>query len=213
MAITHDVSISAAKREREYLRSLNPAQQKKLAQKKGVKNLQDRHGDPEGLIFRAEDMIASAATIALAKRIGDLLERKYPGWAWAIEIDERGGVTKIRALKLSGKWGIQYRTKDLQDDPQLKKVLMGAGELLERAKQKARGYSLERWREAPRYAGMVTFDVSDKTPQVQRRMRDEAFSRAVKEGRIRLAVIDRQLPGGTYRQLFIQETERARRLD
>lgn len=167
------------------------------------KNPRDPHGDPEGIVTDPKALVLNASSVVLAKRIGDLLERKYPGWAWAIEVDERGGVTNIKSLRLSGQWGYRIKTALIQDDPQLKRVLMGAGELLERFRQRRGRYDLDRWREAPRRLGLVDFDISDKAQKVQRRYRDDAFSKAVRSERVKLIVRDTVSPVGTVRQLYL----------
>lgn len=167
-------------------------------------NPRDPHGDPEGIVLDPKQLLMSASSVLLAKRIGDTLERLYPGWLWAIEVDERGGVTNLKSLRLSGQWGWRMKTKDIQDDPKLRRVVMGAGELLERFGQKRGRYNLDAWRAQPRKYGLLDFDISDKAARIQKRRRDEDFSAAIKSGRLKLLIEDQKTASGTHRALYLK---------
>lgn len=166
-------------------------------------NPKDKHGDPEGIVTNPKALDMSAASVLLAKRIGDTLESLYPGWLWAIEVDERGGVTTIRSLRLSGRWGWLVKTVDIQDDPRLKLIVKGAGEILERFGQPRGRYDYARWADSQKRMGLTAFDVSDKSLRVRRAARDQQLTQAVKEGRVRLHVEDRQTPTGTQRRIWV----------
>jgi len=66
--------------------------------------------------------------MASCARAAEMLEKHYPGWAWAVNIS--GGVMNVHSLKLSGTWGFRIKLKDL--DPAYHKVLLAGGEVLER---------------------------------------------------------------------------------
>jgi hypothetical protein len=70
-----------------------------------------------------------------AHDIMTLLTQAYPGHPWAVRVDQ--GVIFIRYLDplLSGNWGMCIRKKDTDHDAAVlkKKVIMAAGEWLERA--------------------------------------------------------------------------------
>ena len=66
--------------------------------------------------------------LLLSKKVGEHLNKHYPGHLWAVHV--RGGVVMVQNLLLSGKWGFILKEKDL--DPDLKMVMRAGGELLER---------------------------------------------------------------------------------
>jgi hypothetical protein len=75
---------------------------------------------------------AAASEQALAKRISEKLQQHYPDHFWAVTVDSRGGVATIRNLRLAGNWGFVIHLKNIQDDPNLRRVMQSGGELLER---------------------------------------------------------------------------------
>lgn len=164
----------------------------------------DAHGDPEGLVTTPDQLKVKASTVMLVKGIADALERHYPGWLWAVQPDERGGVINIYSLRLSGQYGYRLHTGKIQDDPGHKKALEAGGEILERFHQKRGPYDYSRWQSAPRYMGGVAMDITDKDRKVQRRYRDDEFTAAVRRGDIKIRVADRRTATGTHRELYIQ---------
>lgn len=70
----------------------------------------------------------------LARDVRAKLFQHYPGWAWAVEIPPGQNVVIIRNLDANprGQYGLVIHKDKLYGDPYLKKVVMGAGEFLER---------------------------------------------------------------------------------
>lgn len=72
-------------------------------------------------------------------QIGELLNRHYPGYQWAVNCDHYQGVVRIRNMSLSGNYGFtlklsdQYSASAFDHD-----VVMAGGEILERYKLDAR---------------------------------------------------------------------------
>jgi len=167
-------------------------------------NLGDVNADPEGIVTRPEDLEGiDASLVILVKDIANILEKHYPGWLWAVNPDKRGGVINIYSWRLSGKWGWRIKTKNVQNDPQRKLAVEAGGHILERFGFKRKAYDYLEWKAAPRYMGMVAMDISDKSAQERKRYRDDAFTQAVRSGRIELKFKDTKVAGGTYRQLII----------
>ena len=46
-------------------------------------------------IFKLNDHI-------LAKNVSEKLEEKYPGWLWAVNVQD--GVVTVKSMRLSGNW-------------------------------------------------------------------------------------------------------------
>lgn len=164
----------------------------------------DPHADPEGIVFTPQQLQVRVSTLVLVKNIADTLERHYPGWLWAVQPDERGGVINIFSLRLSGQWGYRLHTGKIQDDARCRKAIEAGGEILERFRQRRGAYDYQRWQAAPRYMGGVAMDISDKDRKIQRRHRDDEFTRAVRKGAIQVSHRDTRTATGTHRELFIR---------
>jgi len=74
-----------------------------------------------------------ANDISIAKRISEVLMKHYNGHAWAVHVNSEGGVIDVKALNISEVYGVRMLYRDVVDDPEMKKIKMMAGELLERA--------------------------------------------------------------------------------
>ena len=147
------------------------------------------------------------STVLLVKRAPDLLEKHYPGWAWAVQPDERGGVMNIFSFKLSGEWGYRFRLKDVQGDPKVcdPKIVRAGGEILERFGVPRGKYSYELWKATRKdIAGVAKADLSDKSAKVRRRQRDDALGDALKRGLVKLQYRDTPTPTGVYREVAIK---------
>ncbi len=67
----------------------------------------------------------------LAKNVAETLEKKYPGWFWAVNVMD--GVVTVKSLRLSGNWGFVIHADKIDND--YKMVVMAGGEILERFRQ------------------------------------------------------------------------------
>lgn len=78
----------------------------------------------------------SADDLALCGMAADKLNDHYPNHLWAVHLnsDKTGGVMIIRNLAMSTKYGYVLHLKNLHNDPDLKRVMMAGGEILERGK-------------------------------------------------------------------------------
>jgi predicted enzyme related to lactoylglutathione lyase len=74
----------------------------------------------------------------LAVRASELLQKHYPGYIWAVNVnsEKTGGVMTIKNFSVSYQWGMILHLDKL--DAKLKKVVRAGGELLERGRM-ARG--------------------------------------------------------------------------
>lgn len=70
--------------------------------------------------------------IKLAEAIGELLEKHYSGYLWAVTVNLHGGMAMVNAMALSGTWGFYIPLSRIENDPQMKYVIQCGGELLER---------------------------------------------------------------------------------
>jgi hypothetical protein len=164
----------------------------------------DANADPDGIVTSPDQLRVKVSTLLLVKGIADRLERHYPGWLWAVRPDERGGVITIFSLRLSGQYGYLLHTAKIQNDPHHAAAIRAGGEILERFRQRRGAYDYQRWQAAPRYMGGVAMDISDKDRKIQRRYRDDEFTRAVRKGDIEIRHHDVRTETGTHRQLFIR---------
>lgn len=72
--------------------------------------------------------------VVLAKNAADLLEKHYPGYLWAVNVNSEGGVMDVKNHRISFKYGFRLMLVDVYQDPQLKCVVRAGGEMLERAR-------------------------------------------------------------------------------
>ena len=65
---------------------------------------------------------------ALAKRVGDALNRWYPGYLWGVNVEQ--GLVLVHNLTLSGNWGFVLKEENISAS--LQEVMRAGGEILER---------------------------------------------------------------------------------
>ena len=98
-----------------------------------------------------------AALISMVKNIADVLEKHYPGHAWAVGPSNDYSMLAIWNEALSMQWGMWIRVNEI--DPDYKNVMRWAGELLERAKLSRGAANLSEIESLERDArGEVKFD-------------------------------------------------------
>jgi hypothetical protein len=78
--------------------------------------------------------------IPVAKEAIDILHQFYPGHPWHVRV--LGGVLQVQNLSFSSKWGMVLKLKDIASDALVRrrKLIWAAGEFLERANQRRRGW-------------------------------------------------------------------------
>lgn len=101
----------------------------------------------------AFDAAKTKREVAIAKWVGNRLERFYPGHAWhvvtRIGFDGRNGNIQIRlnGIMPANMW-MNVLLSEALDDPTGKVILRRAGELLERYKLPRGNFDLDHWRQA-----------------------------------------------------------------
>lgn len=91
------------------------------------------------LIAHPKDLQVHASLAILAKDVANILEKNFPGWAWAIEPDEFGQVINIKNLNLHDEWGYTIRTAEIHNDPRRRLAYVAGQEILNRFGMEARG--------------------------------------------------------------------------
>lgn len=106
------------------------------ARSKGIgKSLTNRdpYGEPTGVIDHPGDLERlHASTEILCKDIADILVKKFPGFAWAVQPSEIGKVFNIYCLDFNGRWGYRIKYKDIMDDPKRREIVKAGREILQR---------------------------------------------------------------------------------
>lgn len=74
------------------------------------------------------------ADFDMAKRVGDMLNKHYPGYMWAVNVSRETGMITVQNFTLSGEWGFYLHYTKVLEDPDLKIVMRAGGEILERYK-------------------------------------------------------------------------------
>lgn len=72
------------------------------------------------------------ANESIAKNVAEVLDKHYPGHAWAVNADVMQGIVKVHNLNLSGEWGFILKMDALLNDPTERPIVNAGGELLER---------------------------------------------------------------------------------
>ena len=90
---------------------------------------------------RNETFVASDYTTA--KNVAEHLEKKYPGWLWAVNTMD--GVVTVKSMLLSGNWGFVLHEDKLDND--YKAVTLAGGEILERYRQHRGKFNQDRYRD------------------------------------------------------------------
>jgi|TARA_Y100000310_G_scaffold135698_1_gene134577 hypothetical protein len=90
-------------------------------------------------IERADKFIGRDHTTA--KNVAEHLDKKYPGWLWAVHAMD--GVVTVKSMLLSGNWGFVLHEDKIDND--YRAVTLAGGEILERYKQKTNGFNQERY--------------------------------------------------------------------
>ena len=67
----------------------------------------------------------------VAKNVAEHLDKKYPGWLWAVHVME--GVVVVKSMLLSGNWGFVLHEDKIDND--YIAVTNAGGEILERYRQ------------------------------------------------------------------------------
>jgi hypothetical protein len=146
----------------------------------------DPVGEPEGTVFDPGALNCNASLVLLVKGAADALEREYPGWLWAIQPDELGGVINIFSMRLSGQWGYTLKTSRVQEDARNAAVLKAGGELLERFGFRPGPYDADIYRATLRHLGQMRADVSDLPARTQREYNTNMLQNAVATGHARI---------------------------
>ena len=78
-----------------------------------------------------------AADHTTAKNVAEHLEKKYPGWLWAVHVMD--GLIAVKSMRLSGNWGFVLHEDKIDND--YKAVTNAGGEILERYRQSTNGFN------------------------------------------------------------------------
>ena len=77
----------------------------------------------------------------LAKNVAEHLEKKYPGWLWAVHVMD--GTVVVKSMRLSGNWGFVLHEDKIDND--YRAVTRAGGEILERYRQKTNAFNQDRY--------------------------------------------------------------------
>jgi hypothetical protein len=123
----------------------------------------DIFGEAEGEVSAPEGLEQhnTSSTVILVKDIADILTKRYPGWAWAVQPDEHGGIINIFNLHLHTSYGFTIRMDDIMDDPRRRLATVAGHTILRRFRMPDR-MNPEELLEVPRdLEGMCIPDISD----------------------------------------------------
>ena len=149
-------------------------------------NVRDRLGEPEGEIEHPSQFRNHASLVIFAKDGMAILQRNYPGWRWAIQLNEFGGVIHVFNHLLHDTWGYLIRTKDFQNQSSRKVFMHAGGELLARFGMPRGRFDYATWKAAPREpkGWLLPCHIDDlRDARSKREVLRQKIARALKEGR------------------------------
>jgi hypothetical protein len=126
----------------------------------------DAEGSPEGVVHNPGDMVGlHASTEIFVKDVADILTKKFPGFRWAIQPNEVGGVLNIFCLDFHSVWGYVVRYDDIMNDPKRRQAIIAARTLLKRFRYPGTVYKPELMAAIKRTGdGSAIPDVGDMAP-------------------------------------------------
>jgi len=93
----------------------------------------------------------------IAKNVAEHLEKKYPGWLWAVHVMD--GVVGVKSMRLSGNWGFILHEDKIDND--YKSVTRAGGEILERYRQSTNGFNQTKYNDlVMNHSGQLNGDFS-----------------------------------------------------
>lgn len=126
-------------------------------------NKKDPEGQAEGFISDPAKLEVSAATFTLVKDVAAKLTQHMPGFHWAIQPSEIGGVLNVFCLDFSNRWGYRIKYEDIQDDPKRKQAIRAGREILKRFHYPGIRYDAQMMARVPRnITGEAIPDLSDQ---------------------------------------------------
>lgn len=128
--------------------------------------IRDQGADPEGVAQHPDQLIGLHASLhILCKDVADLLVKHYPGFLWAVQPDQRGGIINVLCLNFHDQWGYTLKTEHLQVDPSRREVVRAGAELLRRFRYPGTRYDMATANAVPRGPdGRAIPDLSDMAP-------------------------------------------------
>jgi len=104
-----------------------------------MKNRKPEHSLSDELITHPGLLKVHASLAILTKDIGEILTKKFPGWAWAVRPDQTGMVIDVMNLHLHDEWAYTIRTAEIHNDPRRRLAEVAGREILQRSGFEARG--------------------------------------------------------------------------
>ena len=110
----------------------------------------DPEGAPEGAISDPRDFLEHSSLITVAKDGAAVLDKHFPGWLWAIQINAKGRVFHVFNHALHDQWGYLIRADEVEHGETRSVFLRAGGEILERFGLPRRGMDPQRLALLPR---------------------------------------------------------------
>lgn len=150
--------------------------------------LRDKHAEPEGEIAHPEMFHNHASLKIMAKDAMAVLHKHYPGWTWAIQINQFGGMMNVFCAELHDTWAYSLRICDFEHDPTRHVFIVAGGEILERFGFKAGAIDYARLALMPRDPrGRGIPILSDlEHASAKRAKKKRKIAEAIKAGRVRI---------------------------
>ena len=181
---------------------LNYAQAKGIG--KSLRHDLDPHAQPSGLTDDPSKLYGlNASTMLLVKDIADKIHKAMPGFHWAVQPDQVGGIVNIFCLNLSARWGYRIKLLEIQEDPQRREAVRAARTILERFGYHGTRYDKAQVDSIPRDTRGECIPIVSGMKQT-RQTRKALIQRAIAEGRAGI-VQDASMNGSTGQIIVVKE--------
>lgn len=146
----------------------------------------DPLGEPEGEILDPKEFKNHSSLVTCAAEGGKALQKHYPGWAWAIQINQFGRMINVYNHALHKGWGYAIRADEIEHGNAYRAFVRAGGEILERFGLPRCPFNMESYMALPRdFTGQCIPILNDlDSPAAKKELRKRKLNEAITAGRI-----------------------------
>ena len=146
----------------------------------------DPNGSPEGEILNPGEFLEHSSLVVVAKDGATVLQKHFPGWPWAIQINSKGRMINVFNHALHDTWGYTIRANEVEHGETRSVFLRAGGEILERFGLPRRGFDAAAYMALPRDPTnrCIPYINDLEHAQARKAMKKRKIVEAIKAGRV-----------------------------